>query len=70
MMYLYQIIDYRYTHGLQTIVTTNARDLRFLVNRARNEQNAETMGAIVSRLLGFGETVAICEAEDQRTGKK
>ena len=60
--YLYQIIDYRYSHGLQTIITTNAYDMNELVNN----DNAKVIEPIVSRLLQNGEWVTIREAENHR----
>ena len=60
--YLYQIIDYRYTHGLQTIVTTNAYDMDGLVN----EDNADWVEPLISRLLDKGEWVSMQEAENYR----
>ena len=60
--YLYQIIDYRYRHGMQTIVTTNAQDMRGLMNRA----NADKIEPLVSRILENGEWVTIREAENHR----
>lgn len=60
--YLYQIIDYRYTHGLQTIVTTNAYKADGL-KKKWNEGNVEP---VVSRLLEKGDWVTIREAKNYR----
>ena len=60
--YLYQIIDYRYQHGLQTIVTTNAYNADELEAKWY-EGKAEP---IISRLLENGDWVTLREAEDYR----
>ena len=60
--YLYQIINYRYNHGLQTIITTNAYDMNELVNN----DNAKVIEPLVSRVLQNGEWVTIREAENHR----
>lgn len=64
--YLYQIIDYRYQHGLQTIVTTNAQDMVGLMNGV----NADKIEALVSRILSNGEWVTISSAENYRLTPK
>ena len=60
--YLYQIIDYRYRHGLQTIVTTNALDMEGL----KNKFNADKIEPLVSRLLENGTWVTIHSAKNRR----
>ena len=60
--YLHQIIDYRYSENLQTIVTTNAKDSDELSNWSK----AEYITPIVSRLKGRGSWVTIENAEDFR----
>ena len=60
--YLYQIINYRYSHGLQTIITTNAYNMNELVNN----DNAKVIEPILSRVLQNGEWVTIREAENHR----
>ena len=60
--YLYQIIDYRYRHGLQTIVTTNAQSIAGLIN----EWNEDTVMPLVSRLLEDGKWVRVKEAANRR----
>ena len=52
MEYLYQIIDYRYRKGLQTVVTTNGLK--------------GDVEALVSRILENGEWVSIRSAENHR----
>ena len=56
--YLYQIIDYRYTHDLQTIITTNALTLEELAGWWR----AEYIQPIISRLLERGSWVTIAHS--------
>jgi DNA replication protein DnaC len=63
--YLYQIIDYRYRHGLQTVVTTNALDMEGL----KNKWNSDSIEPIVSRLLENGAWVTIRSAKNYRTNK-
>ena len=65
MDYLYQIIDYRYKHGLQTIVTTNAVNMSGLMN----EWNADKIEPLVSRILENGEWVTIRNAVNHRLTK-
>ncbi len=60
--YLYQIIDYRYTHELQTIVTTNAYDMSGL----EKKWNEDKVEPLVSRILANGEWVTIENAENYR----
>lgn len=62
LSYLFEIIDYRYKHGLQTIATTNALDMEGL----KNKYNAETIEPMVSRLLENGAWVTIREAANYR----
>ncbi|MBQ2616342.1 MAG: ATP-binding protein [Synergistaceae bacterium] len=64
--YLHQIIDYRYNEKLQTIVTTNARNIPELGRLI----GAEFVEPIVSRLLERGRWVTINNAEDFRTKKR
>ncbi len=64
--YLYQIIDYRYRHGLQTIVTTNAQDIAGLIN----EWNEDTVMPLVSRLLEDGKWVRVKETANRRLSPK
>ena len=63
--YLYQIINYRYERGLQTVVTTNAYDLAGLEHRCY----AGKIEPIVSRLLENGDWVTIRDAENYRLKK-
>lgn len=65
LKYLYQIIDYRYREGLQTVVTTNAFDMAGLMN----PWNADKIEPLVSRLLENGEWVTIRSAENHRLKK-
>ena len=60
--YLYQIIDYRYTHDLQTIITTNALTLEELAGWWR----AEYIQPMISRLLERGTWVTIAHSGDYR----
>lgn len=60
--YLHQIIDYRYVHKLQTIVTTNARDIAELCNWDKEEY----MMPMVSRILECGKWVTMKTTEDYR----
>ena len=64
--YLFQIIDYRYRHGMQTIITTNAKNLTKLCGRCK----AEHVLPIVSRVLEHGEWVTIDRGEDYRMSRK
>lgn len=61
--YLYQIIDYRYRYGRQTIITTNALAPEGLYN----PWNVDVMKPIISRILEKGEWVTITDADDYRT---
>ena len=60
--YLFEILDYRYNHGLQTIITTNAYDM------AGMEFNRYTGKAepLLSRLLQNGDLIAIRQAKNYR----
>ncbi|MBQ7544900.1 MAG: ATP-binding protein [Synergistaceae bacterium] len=60
--YLHQIIDYRYGEGLQTIITTNAKDIAELCAWDKEEY----IMPIVSRIMGRGAWVTITKAEDFR----
>ena len=60
--YLHQIIDYRYVHKLQTIVTTNAKSVKELCEWDKEEY----VMPIVSRILESGKWVLIENAEDYR----
>lgn len=60
--YLYQIIDYRYRHGRQTIATTNAQNMAELVS----EYNADVIEPIISRILSNGDLAVITETENYR----
>lgn len=66
MDYLYQIIDYRYQRGMQTIATTNALDMNGLVN----PWNADKIEPLVSRIVENGEWVTIRNAKNHRLSKK
>ena len=63
--YLYQIIDYRYRNGLQTILTTNA----FNVEGLKNRWNADKIEPLVSRILENGKWVTIYNSENYRLKK-
>ncbi len=60
--YLHQIIDYRYVHKLQTIITTNAKTIAELCEWDKEEY----VMPIVSRILERGKWVQIENAEDYR----
>ena len=60
--YLYQIIDYRYVHKLQTILTTNALTIEELARWGR----AEYIQPMISRLLERGSWVTIANSSDYR----
>lgn len=64
--YLHQIIDYRYSENLQTIVTTNARTPEEL-SRLSGEV---FVAPIVSRLLERGSWININNAEDFRMKRR
>ncbi len=63
--YLHEIVDYRYRHGLQTIVTTNAKSPEELSHWS----NAEFITPIISRLEEQGEWITITNADDFRSKK-
>ena len=60
--YLHQIIDYRYGEKLQTVITTNAKNVAEL---CAWDGEAYIM-PIVSRILGHGTWVTIANAPDRR----
>lgn len=60
--YLYQIIDYRYRHELQTIITTNALTIEELASWGAPEY----LTPIVSRLIERGEWVTLEHVKDYR----
>ena len=60
--YLYQIIDYRYRHGLQTIVTTNALKPEDIYK----PWTEKTMKPIISRLMENGDWITITDSADHR----
>ena len=60
--YLHQIIDYRYSESLQTIITTNATTPEELSRRI----GEEFISPILSRILGCGSWVTIAKAPDRR----
>lgn len=60
--YLHQIIDYRYVHKLQTIVTTNAKDIEELCDWDKEEY----VKPMVSRILERGKWVTMANTEDYR----
>ena len=62
MEYLFGVLDYRYSHGLQTIVTTNALNMGGLVN----QWNADKVEPLVSRIVENGEWVTIRNADNYR----
>ena len=62
--YLFQIIDYRYRHELQTIITTNAFTPDELASWPPD--GADFIIPIISRLLENGKWVAISKAPDKR----
>ena len=59
---LYEIVDYRYRHELQTIITTNAMTIEELASWGKEEY----MTPIVSRVLERGAWVTISNADDYR----
>ena len=63
--YLFQIIDYRYRNGLQTILTTNAFNMEGLKKR----WNADMIEPLVSRILENGAWVTIHASENFRLKK-
>ncbi len=60
--YLHQIIDYRYVHKLQMIITTNAKSVSELCEWDKEEY----VMPIVSRILERGKWVLIENGEDYR----
>lgn len=60
--YLHQIMDYRYVHKLQTIITTNAKDVAELCDWDKEEY----IKPIVSRVLERGKWVLMGNTEDYR----
>ena len=65
MDYLFQIIDYRYRNGLQTVLTTNA----FNADGLKNRWNADKIEPLVSRILENGQWVTIYSSENHRLKK-
>ena len=59
---LYEIVDYRYRHELQTIITTNALTIEELAGWGKEEYTTP----IVSRVLERGAWVTISKADDYR----
>ncbi len=64
--YLYQIIDYRYRNGKQTVITTNA----LTMSELKNPYNADKIEPIMSRILEGGDWVSIQSAENYRLRKR
>ena len=64
--YLHQIIDYRYSESLQTIITTNATTPEELSRRI----GEEFIAPILSRILGHGSWVTITNADDHRLQRR
>ena len=62
MDYLYQIINYRYTNSLQTIVTTN----KMTPDGLKKPWTEDKIEPLVSRLLENGKWVTISCAENRR----
>lgn len=60
--YLHQIIDHRYGENLQTIITTNAKDIKELCSWSKEEY----IMPIVSRIMKHGKWVTIANAPDRR----
>ena len=60
--YLHQIIAPRYGEGLQTIITTNAKDIPELCRWSSEEY----IMPIISRILGRGSWVTLKNAKDRR----
>ena len=60
--YLFQIIDYRYSNGKQTVITTNA----LTMSELKNPYNAKMIEPLISRLLENGDWVTIRSAENYR----
>ncbi|MBR2207715.1 MAG: ATP-binding protein, partial [Synergistaceae bacterium] len=65
MDYLFQIIDYRYRNGLQTVLTTNA----FNADGLKNRWNADKIEPLVSRILENGQWATIYASENHRLKK-
>jgi len=65
MDYLHQIVDYRYTHNLQTIVTTNAVSAKDL----STQDGVDFVAPIISRLAEKGRWITIKNADDYRIKK-
>lgn len=59
---MYDIVDYRYRHELQTIITTNAKTIEELASWG----NSEYTTPMVSRVLERGTWVTITKADDYR----
>lgn len=59
---LYDIVDYRYRHELQTIITTNAKTIEELASWG----NSEYTTPMVSRVMERGAWVTISNADDYR----
>ena len=66
MEYLFQVIDYRYRNGLQTILTTNAESPGVLVSWSTM---SDSVAAIISRLFENGEWVSMINTPDYRMSK-
>ena len=66
MDYLYQIIDYRYKNGKQTIVTTNALS----VNELENRFNEGKIEPLLSRILENGDCAVLRTADNYRFKKQ
>ncbi|MBQ6773931.1 MAG: ATP-binding protein [Synergistaceae bacterium] len=60
--YLYQIVDFRYRHNLQTIITTNAPTIQELEKWGAPEY----LTPMCSRILENGSWVSITNAQDWR----
>ncbi|MBR0150238.1 MAG: ATP-binding protein [Synergistaceae bacterium] len=60
--YLYSIVDYRYQHELQTIITTNAPDIETLASWGKSEYTTP----IVSRVMESGAWVTLAKSDDYR----
>ena len=60
--YLYQIIDYRYRYGKQTLITTNAAS----INELSAWGNPEYVMPMVSRVLERGKWVTLNNSKDYR----
>jgi DNA replication protein DnaC len=60
--YLFQILDFRYRHEYQTVITTNAED----PNELARWSDAKYFVPIISRLNEMGAWCAISKARDYR----